>query len=39
MKTGGLRLGEKVLFGVAGAFLLFAVLSFVAMEIHRVHSG
>lgn len=39
MKTGGLRLGEKVLFGVAGAFLLFAVLSFVAMEIHRVHSA
>ncbi len=39
MKTSGLRLGEKVLFGIAAAFLVFAVLSFVAMEIYRVHSG
>ena len=39
MKTGGLRLGEKVLFGITAAFLLFAVLSFIAMEIYRVHSG
>ncbi len=39
MKTSGLRLGEKVLFGIAAAFLVFAVLSFIAMEIYRVHSG
>jgi cytochrome c553 len=39
MKTGGLRLGEKVLFGIAAVFVLFAVLSFVAMEIYRAHSG
>jgi|SRR5450631_334651 len=39
MKTGGLRLGEKVLFGIAAAFVLFAVVSFVAMEIYRAHSG
>jgi cytochrome c553 len=39
MKTGGLRFGEKVLFGITAAFVLFAVLSFVAMEIHRAHSG
>ena len=39
MKTSGLRLGEKILFGIAAAFVLFAVMSFVAMEIYRVHSG
>src|ERR1035438_10786995 len=39
MKTSGLRLGEKILFGIAAAFVLFAAISFVAMEIHRVHSG
>jgi cytochrome c553 len=39
MKTGGLRLGEKVLFGITAAFVLFAVVSFVAMEIYRAHSG
>ena len=39
MKTGGLRLGEKILFGIAAAFVLFAVLSFIGMEIYRVHSG
>jgi cytochrome c553 len=39
MKTSGLRLGEKILFGVAAAFVLFAVVSFVGLEIYRVHSG
>jgi len=39
MKTGGLRLGEKILFGIAAAFVLFAIVSFIAMEIYRVHSG
>jgi cytochrome c553 len=39
MKTSGLRLGEKILFGIAAAFVLFAVISFVAMEIYRIHSG
>ena len=39
MKTGGLRLGEKVLVGITAAFILFAVVSFVAMEIYRAHSG
>jgi len=39
MKTSGLRLGEKILFGIAAAFVLMAVVSFVAMEIYRVHSG
>jgi hypothetical protein len=32
-------LGEKVLFGIAGLFVLFAVLSFIGMEIYRIHSG
>jgi len=39
MKTGGLRLGEKILFGISGAFVLVAVVSFVAMEVHRARSG
>ena len=39
MKGGGLRLGEKILFGIAGLFVVFAVVSFVAMEIYRAHSG
>ncbi len=39
MKNSGLRLGEKVLFGITAAFVLIAVLSFVAMEVHRAHSG
>lgn len=39
MKNSGLRLGEKVLFGIAAAFVLFAVISFAAMEIYRAHSG
>ena len=39
MKGGGLRLGEKVLFGIAGLFLLFAAISFIGMEIYRIHSG
>jgi len=39
MKTSGLRLGEKVLFGIAAAFVVFAVISFIAMEVYRAHSG
>jgi len=39
MKTAGLRLGEKILFGIAGAFVVFAAISFVAMEVYRHHSG
>lgn len=39
MKNSGLRRGEKVLFGIAGLFLLFAVISFIGMEIYRAHSG
>ncbi len=39
MKKSGLRLGEKVLFGVTAAFVLFAVVSFIGMEIYRAHSG
>jgi hypothetical protein len=39
MKSSGLRLGEKILFGIAAAFVLFAVASFVGMEIYRAHSG
>lgn len=39
MKGGGLRRGEKVLFGIAALFLLFAAVSFVAMETYRIHSG
>ncbi|MGO9425252.1 MAG: c-type cytochrome [Steroidobacteraceae bacterium] len=39
MRNSGLRLGEKVLFGIAAAFVLFAIVSFVGMEIYRAHSG
>jgi hypothetical protein len=39
MKSGGLRLGEKILFGIAALFVVFAVISFVGMEIYRAHSG
>ena len=39
MKSGGLRLGEKVLFGITALFILFAVISFIGMEIYRAHSG
>ena len=39
MKSSGLRLGEKVLFGIAAAFVVFAVISFIAMEVYRAHSG
>jgi cytochrome c553 len=39
MKTSGLRLGEKILFGITAAFVVFAVISFVGMEIYRTHSG
>ena len=34
-----LRLGEKVLFGIAALFVVFAVISFIGMEIYRQHSG
>ncbi len=39
MKGGGLRLGEKILFGIAALFVVFAVISFIGMEIYRAHSG
>ncbi len=39
MKGGGLRLGEKILFGIAALFVVFAVLSFIGMEIYRARSG
>jgi hypothetical protein len=39
MKTSGLRLGEKILFGITAAFVLFALVSFIAMEVYRAHSG
>jgi hypothetical protein len=32
-------LGEKVLFGISALFVVFAVLSFIGMEIYRAHSG
>ena len=38
MKSG-LRLGEKILFGIAGLFMVFAVISFIGLEIYRLHSG
>jgi len=37
MATGGLKRGEKVLFGVVAAIGALAVLSFVAMEVVRAH--
>ena len=39
MSKDGLRLGEKILFGMAAVFVVFAVASFIAMEIYRAHSG
>jgi cytochrome c553 len=39
MKTSGLRLGEKILFGISAAFVLFAVVSFIGLEIYRLHTG
>ena len=39
MKRGGLRLGEKILFGIAALFVVVAVVSFIGMEIYRAHSG
>lgn len=39
MKSAGLRLGEKILFGITAAFVLFSVISFVAMEVYRHRSG
>jgi hypothetical protein len=39
LKKNGLRLGEKILFGIAGLFVVFAALSFIGMEIYRAHSG
>ena len=38
MKANGLRRGEKVLFGITGAFLLLAVVGFVGMEHYRLSS-
>jgi len=39
MRTGGLRLGEKILFGITAAFVLLAVVSFIGLEVYRAHSG
>jgi cytochrome c553 len=38
MANGGLKRGEKVLLGVVGLFLLFAVASFVMLEVLRARS-
>jgi Cytochrome c len=37
MATGGLKRGEKVLFGVVGLLGVMAVVSFVVMEVIRAH--
>ncbi len=39
MKSGGLRLGVKILFGIAALFVVFAVFSFIGMEVYRAHLG
>ncbi len=39
MKKAGLKRGEKVLFGIAIAFVLFAIVAFIGMENYRIHSG
>ncbi len=39
MSIGGLKTGEKVLFGITALFVVFAVLSFIGMEIYRARSG
>lgn len=38
MASGGMKRGEKILFGVVGLFFLFAIVSFIALEIKRAHS-
>ncbi len=38
MATGGLKRGEKILFGVVALLGVFALVSFVALEIVRAHS-
>lgn len=39
MKKAGLKRGEKVLFGIAISFVLFAIVAFIGMENYRIHSG
>ncbi len=39
MRGSGLKRGEKVLFGIAALFVLFAVISFAGLEAYRIHSG
>lgn len=38
MATGGLKLGEKILLGVVALICVFAVVSFVMLEVLRAHS-
>ncbi len=35
MKLSQLKLGEKILFGVTGLIILFAILSFIMLEVYR----
>ncbi len=37
MATGGLKRGEKILLGVIALIFLFALASFIMMEIYRAH--
>ncbi len=37
MKFSQLKLGEKILFGIVGLIFVFAVLSFVMLEVYRSH--
>lgn len=37
MKFSQLKLGEKVLFGITGLIIVFAVVSFIMLEIYRSH--
>ncbi|MDE2259538.1 MAG: c-type cytochrome [Betaproteobacteria bacterium] len=37
MKLSQLKLGEKILFGVTGLIIVFAVLSFIMLEVYRSH--
>lgn len=38
MASGGMKRGEKILFGIVGLFVVFAIISFIALEIKRAHS-
>lgn len=38
MATGSLKRGEKILFGVVALFCVFALASFVMLEVMRAHS-